>query len=184
MNFRLKNKLGNMLSEDQALRKSQWKEIRRLQEGVIDDVDFKKISGQMSAAMRKMDQHHTKELKKIIARYGWPGKKLVGKSGAKAAWLLAQHADHDIRFQVKCLGLIKNALTTGDTDKTQLAYLTDRVLVHQNKKQLYGTQFRTIKDGKTEPLPIQNPKKLNARRKSKGLEPFTKYKIKMRALYK
>src|SRR3989338_703283 len=54
-----------------------------------------------------VDMKNTEKLKKIINKYGWPGKSLVGEKAADAAWLIAQHADHDVKFQEKCLCLIK-----------------------------------------------------------------------------
>lgn len=42
-------------------------------------------------------------MKKIVKKHGWPGISLVGKKASVGAWLLAQHADRDLRFQKNVL---------------------------------------------------------------------------------
>jgi hypothetical protein len=98
---------------------------------------------------------HKVELKKIIKEIGWPVISKVGKEASQAAWLVAQHADHDVKFQEYCLNLMKNA-SDGDVLKKQIAYLTDRILVNTGKKQLYGTQFYLNKKGVYGPRPIKD----------------------------
>lgn len=100
-------------------------------------------------AMAKADENATggnvrvdnaARLKEIIREYGWPGNSLVGRHGARAAWLIAQHADFDLPFQQQCLKLIEGAHLLGDVDGHDLAYLTDRVAEAERKPQVYGTQ--------------------------------------------
>lgn len=97
--------------------------------------------------MGHADGATTARMKQIIARYGWPGKNLVGKDGAENAWLLVQHADRDCPFQASCLLLMQKAAASGEASPDDVALLTDRVLIRQGKKQFYGTQFLSIKDG-------------------------------------
>jgi len=96
--------------------------------------------------------------------------------GAFAAWLLVQHADADPEFQAYCLELMKDAYESGEVRGQDLAYLTDRVLVNQGKKQLYGTQFWTPPGGKIQPRPIEDEAKLDERRSKMGLGLFAEYK--------
>src|SRR5437764_14843059 len=100
----------------------------------------------------RIDDENAVWLREVVTRFGWPGRTLVGDDGAHAAWLLAQHADRDRPFQKRCLGLLQKAVKSGEASGRDLAYLTDRVLVAEGKKQLYGTQFRTV-NGKLEPHP-------------------------------
>jgi Family of unknown function (DUF6624) len=127
----------------------------------------------LAAAVRKIDTDNTKWLRGIVKQHGWPGKSLVGKDGAKSAWLLVQHADADRTFQRKCLDLIAK-LPTGEVEPQHLALLTDRVLLAEGKKQIYGTQF-LIKDGKLVPRPIEDAAGVDRRRKAVGLPPLAEY---------
>lgn len=120
-----------------------------------------------------LDERHTTELKQIIKLYGWPSVSLVGVKASYAAWLLAQHADHDLAFQEKCLHLMKT-LPPGDVSLPNIAYLTDRILTSKGKSQLYGTQFYG-KGKKLKPRPIKDKKNLDARRCKMGLDPFDNY---------
>lgn len=139
----------------------------------------------------KIDKENTKELKRIINAYGWPTVDLVGKKANKNAWLLVQHADHDIKFQKRCLVLMKKVFKNDgkNIDKTNIAFLTDRVLVNEGKKQLFGTQFYKTKEGKLISRPISDIKNLDRRRAQYDLPPFDeflklarKYNLKLKKL--
>jgi hypothetical protein len=79
-------------------------------------------------------------IRKIVREHGWPGVSLVGQDGSSAAWLVVQHMDTDLEFQQSCLALMQEAFLKGEVLPINLAYLTDRVLTHQGKQQMYGTQ--------------------------------------------
>jgi len=124
----------------------------------------------------KVDFCNTKVMRKVVAKYGWPTIDLVGKRASQDAWLLVQHADHDLIFQKRCLALIKKVyrLNPKFVYLRNIAYLTDRVLIHMGKKQLYGTQLR-IQKGSFVPLPIKDRKNLDNRRRTMNLLPFKAY---------
>ncbi len=128
-----------------------------------------------------LDRKHTTRLKQIIKRYGWPTISLVGVDGTQWAWLLAQHADHDVAFQKRALKLMR-ALPDAEVLKRNVAYLEDRVLVAEGKPQLYGTQFMGS-GADLQPQPIADEAELDNRRKAVGLEPFAEYEAKMHSFY-
>ena len=127
-------------------------------------------------AVKDADDKNRAWLKGVVEKHGWPGKSLVGEDGAHAAWLLVQHADADLPFQKKCLGLLEAAVKRGEATGTDLAYLTDRVLAAEGKKQRYGTQL-VQKGGKLVPKPVEDPEQLDARRKELGLMPMAEYEL-------
>jgi hypothetical protein len=55
-----------------------------------------------------------------------------------------------------------------------VAYLTDRVLLAEGKKQVYGTQF-TLVDGKCKPRPLEDEANVDERRKKVGLPPLAQH---------
>jgi hypothetical protein len=124
--------------------------------------------------VREADGENLPWLKGVVAGHGWPGASLVGTDGAHAAWLLAQHADADPGFQRQCLDLLTAAVEAGEATKSQLAYLTDRVLLAEGEPQVFGTQV-TRKDGQMVPLDLRDPNGLDERRAAAGLEPFAEY---------
>ncbi|MEW6170839.1 MAG: DUF6624 domain-containing protein, partial [Candidatus Omnitrophota bacterium] len=64
-----------------------------------------------------------------------------------------------------------------DIQKENIAYLKDRILINEGKKQLFGTQFYFNKKKKLIPYSISNPKNLDKRRKEYGLPPFKNFLI-------
>ncbi|MDD2786086.1 MAG: hypothetical protein PHS79_04320 [Patescibacteria group bacterium] len=118
-----------------------------------------------------LDRKNTRRMKQIVKAIGWPRISKVGKRAASAAWLLAQHADHDPRFQRQCLTLMKEQ-PKDDVSRHDIAYLEDRVLLNEGKKQKYGTQFYYPKKWKVMPRPLASRKLLARRRKEMGLESF------------
>jgi len=116
----------------------------------------------------------TDRLRKIIARYGWPTFRMVGVDGATAAWVIAQHSDHDPAFQQQALELMRAAAAAGQADPIELAYLEDRTAVNHDRPQVYGTQVTCI-DGELAPRPLIDPERVDERRASVGLGPLQEY---------
>jgi hypothetical protein len=121
------------------------------------------------------DRERTDRLREIVAAHGWPGSDLVGADGATAAWVIAQHSDHDPAFQQEVLELMRSAVDAGLADVTELAYLADRVAVNTGGKQTYGTQVGGCVDGVAQPAPLEDPDGVDERRAEVGLEPLAEY---------
>jgi predicted RNA-binding Zn-ribbon protein involved in translation (DUF1610 family) len=121
-----------------------------------------------------VDAENLPWFKGVIEERGWPGASLVGTDGAEAAWLLAQHADTDPAFQRHCLGLLTAAVEAGEATRSNLAYLTDRVLLAEGQPQVYGTQM-TRRDGEWVPRNLGDPDGVDARRAAADLEPLAEY---------
>lgn len=114
----------------------------------------------LAAEWQRIDQENTRWLAEVLSAQGWPGQTLVGEEGAGAAWLLAQHADHDPVQQLTFLQALRSAAAQGQASRTHLAYLEDRVRVNADQPQLYGTQF-TVTDGELGPCPIEDRERLD-----------------------
>lgn len=151
MNLDLKNQLLTLREHDQNLANLNDEEIN------------------------KRYSENTETLKKIITDYGWPKQSDVGPEAVEAAWLISQHADHDLPFQEKCLELIEKSIDKKETPKHFYAYLLDRILINQGKKQKFGTQFYRDIDGKMKPKPIEDTDVLDELRASYNLPPLKQY---------
>jgi hypothetical protein len=121
-----------------------------------------------------IDAANTERLKVIVHEYGWPTSPEFGIEGSQAAWLIAQHADHDVDFQSECLELMKKQ-NPAELNPAHLAYLEDRVRVNQGRPQLYGTQFFGT-GAELKPRPIEDKEHLDERRAKVGLGSFEDYK--------
>jgi hypothetical protein len=172
----LRQELLKRVKEDQDYRGRVVALFRKKAEAATDEAR-KEIDKELEPLLKQgqdVDRRNTAWLKGVVDKHGWPGKTLVGRDGAQAAWLLVQHADLDREFQKKCLPLLEAAVKEGEAQPMHLAYLTDRVRVAEGKKQVYGTQMRTV-DGKTEPAPIEDESDVDKRRKAVGLGPLADY---------
>jgi hypothetical protein len=158
---------------DQEAREAlvQWRKVHASDAGNQErQAEFEALIAKLKA----IDEDNTKWLKAAIENYGWLTNTLVGKDGANAAWLFVQHADHDPTFQRQCLDLMAR-LPKDEVSQQNLAYLTDRVLLAEGKKQLYGTQF-TLVDGKWQPRPLEDEPNVDKRRAEVGLPPLAAYR--------
>jgi hypothetical protein len=151
MNEELRTELLARASQDQTARKSLPPERR---------------AEQWEQIIAPIDRANTARMREIVAEHGWPGQALAGADGAHAAWLLVQHAPAE--FQERCLPLLEEAVARGDAAPRDLAYLTDRVLMHRGEPQVYGTQYRVI-DGGLSLWTVRDPDFLDQRRAALGL---------------
>jgi hypothetical protein len=121
------------------------------------------------------DYVRAERLKAIIAEFGWPTVDLVGTDGAQAAWVIAQHADHDVDFQREAVELMRVAAEAGQADMSEYAYLVDRVAVNSGEPQTYGSQIR-CRNGVPDPAtPLAEPSRIDEIRASVGLGPLADY---------
>lgn len=120
-----------------------------------------------------LNKDNVKELEKIISNYGFPTIQMVGKKAASAAFLVIQHAD--IKTQKKYLTVIEKLAFNNEIDKSSYALLKDRILVTDGKKQLYGSQLKTNKDGSSIFFPIEDSINVDKRRKEMGMESLNDY---------
>ena len=121
-----------------------------------------------------MDKESTDYITRVVSEFGLPTISLVGEKASLFAWLLVQHSP-DRKFQKKYLELMKMA-NEGDVLPKNIAYLEDRILMYENKPQIYGTQIVKNKStGEWEPYTLDSSEKVNDLRKSAGLDSLEEY---------
>jgi hypothetical protein len=172
-----------MAREDQAARIGGLQELKKHGITIGDANQLKEPKVQeilqaQAAEMLQVDAKHRARLTQIIDKHGWPGKSLVGRDGAQAAWLIVQHSDADVKFQRRCLELLESA-PEGEIKIDHVVYLTDRVLVNEGKPQRYGTQMGE----NFEPRPIEDAENVDRRRAEVGLPPLDEYVKTSREMY-
>jgi hypothetical protein len=123
----------------------------------------------------RMETVHTqnaRQLEAIIERFGWPGRSLVGEDGAQAAWFVVQHAIGHPAFVRRCLSLLRDAVTRGEAQAAQVAYLADRICYFERRPQRYGTQFDWSEEGQLVPWDLEDTERVDEYRQEVGLEPL------------
>jgi hypothetical protein len=141
-------------------------EDRRCQPGALGE-DY-----EAQLAYRRVTTGNADRLSQIMDEHGWPGISLVGAEAARRAWLIAQHADRQLDVQRRALRLMEQAVAAGEADRSQLAFLRDRVLVNEGRKQIYGTQIAGVKAGAPIPWPCEEPDRVDQLRADIGIDSF------------
>lgn len=150
-------------------------------EATFEDATHKAEFNKLTENLRRTDTENTQRLGEIVEQHGWPTYTLVGKDGAQSAWLLVQHADLSPKFQRQCLDLMAK-VPRDEISQQNVAYLTDRVLLAEGKKQLYGTQF-TLINGAWSARPLEDESNVDKRRAAVGLPPLADYVKDIEAVY-
>lgn len=128
------------------------------------------------------DSASTRWLKGVVARYGWPGRRMVGDTAAEAAFLILQHSP-DQAWQEEMLPKLWAASRVGDLKASEVAMLEDRVRVHSGRPQLYGMSF-SMKGSCLVADSIEAPAGLAERRRSVGLPTMEEYARVLGEVYK
>ncbi len=122
--------------------------------------------------MRAVHQANADRLASILRDVGWPGEPQVGHDGAKAAWLIVQHAIDRPAFQREALEALRLATARGEVPAMQPALLEDRIRTLEGRPQRYGTQFDWDESGELSPFPVEDPEGVDDRRRAVGLGPL------------
>jgi hypothetical protein len=165
----LRDELLKMLEVDQQARQECAK-------GTTDD--------QMKCYVEiseKIDKPHTARLNEIFNQTGFPTLQTVGKEGLQAYMILLQHTT-DESLRQKSLKPIKKAYKRKEIPPQDYANFVDRLLVHQNKPQIYGSNF-DFKDGKLVMSVVKDRKNLAKRRKKIGLPTIEEYAKMLKEIY-
>jgi hypothetical protein len=136
--------------------------------------DFGALTGDTAYFRRLVaaDSVRSATLIAIIDKVGLPTRSMVGPDGAAAVMLMVQHAVPALQERV--LDMTK-ALAAGEISPPALAMLEDRVLVHQGRRQRFGTHFTLAPEGVFRFAPTDDLAGLAARRDAAGLPPLNLY---------
>jgi hypothetical protein len=165
-----------MAAADQAVR-ARLIEMLQAKPG-----DFGPDFAQVVAEQDSVDRANTARLKEIIGDRGWPRGDEVGSEAARAAFLIVQHATHDLTFQKEYLSFLNAEYEEGRGSGGHVALLTDRTRLAEGLGQLYGTQL-SIEDGRLVLKPIDDESRVDERRAALGLPPLSEYLQQVKAAY-
>jgi hypothetical protein len=121
--------------------------------------------------MRNVHRRNGDRLAMLLDSIGsWPGHRLVGESGSKAAFLIAQHDIANPVLMRRCRDLYAAAVEEVDADPTGLACLEDRIRYFEGRLQKYGTHWGWNDAGEFGPWPpLEDPERVDERRRNINL---------------
>jgi hypothetical protein len=178
------DKLSKMTDIDQSLRKmfSDPKAVTHFENAK----EFDNFKTGIGSRVFKVDNFNTAELKSMLKNRGWFRDDVDGPGAGSSAWLIAQHADRNPEFQQDVLTLIEAELGAPGVSKSNYAYLYDRVQMRftdgdlEGRVQRYGTQGRCTGPGTWEPLPVEEPARIDEVRAEVGLGTIAEYKARFK----
>lgn len=121
------------------------------------------------ASSELSDTSVVSRLRTLAATRGsaWPTRSVVGASGVRAVWILAQR---DTALQRVAL---HRMMESGPDEAlpADVAVLEDRVRLQSGRKQVYGSQLRMV-SGRLVAAPIEDSAHVDMRRDAAGLPPL------------
>src|SRR5688500_6785898 len=99
------------------------------------DYDTATLNNSGQKIMNTIDKKNTERIEKIIDKYGYPGKSLVGEPENTAAFFAIQHSPKIKQY----FPLIEKAARDKEIPFVNYALMLDRKLVQEGKEQIYGT---------------------------------------------
>lgn len=129
-----------------------------------------KLTQGYNAEMEEVHLDNARRLQAIIGQIGWPAQEQVGEEASQAAWLIVQHAISLPSFMKSTLALMEEQQKTRTIDPVNLAFLSDRIAMFENRPQSYGTQFVSDDQGRLVPYQLDDSiDQVNQRRWQVGL---------------
>ncbi|MBX7108515.1 MAG: hypothetical protein K1X61_07710 [Chitinophagales bacterium] len=148
--------------------------IHKQLKAIFDRDQKTRARGDSSQFMGYIDSTNQIVVEALINKYGWLDRSIFGAASNYVCYIVIQHAP--IEKQKKYLPMLMQSVADDESRSVDLAYLQDRVLMRENKKQIYGSQLVPDKEtGGWKFYPIEDEKNVNIRRAKIGLEPMEEY---------
>lgn len=176
INIDLKKELDAIMFTDQAFRRQYDPKMSQKEHRVIADslnMDYDTMRKDLLVLMYKYDAENIKKIETVIAKYGYPGKSLVGEPTNRVAFFVIQHSDKISKY----LPIVKIAAENGELPFSLYAMMFDRQLMYKGEEQIYGSQGDE-RNGVAIIWPIKDAANVNKLRKKAGfpetLEEYSK----------
>lgn len=146
--IQIRQQLQTMAQQDKAAREKRW----------IDPEEVAALAEQAKPF-----------LESVFKQYGWPKISVFDVIPCNNFWILVQHQPPDV--QERMLPALKKAVDEGEAEKSEYAYLFDRVQTDEGKPQYWGTQSK-CENGHAVLYPVEDMANVDKRRKAIGLDPL------------
>jgi hypothetical protein len=142
LNIELKKELAQIYKDDQIYRELMQPITPERKAEIVKEKNLSKedVGSGLIKIMDNQDQENLIKVEKIIAKYGYPGKSMVGEPENYAVWYVIQHSPKIEKY----FPLIKKATDEKELPFRLYAMMLDRKLMYENKEQIYGTQARSV----------------------------------------
>lgn len=129
-----------------------------------------------------VERDNSERLSTLMAACGWPRRSVEGLEAGRHAWLVAQQRGEDVRFQRQVVRQLELAVLDGEAPVIHLATASDRLAVKEGRAQRYGTQLRQVAACAWDYYRLDDPARVEARRKRLGLPSLDEHKRSINAM--
>lgn len=117
---------------------------------------------------------NTDYIRRLLAEVGWIDVERLGYATSKSAFLLVQHS-WEPPLILAVLPELKRDVDAGRMDADAYVLLFDRLQLALGRRQRFGSQVATDETGALVVLPVEDPSKVDALRRDRGLIPLKEY---------
>lgn len=154
---------------DDRLREIENEVVRR---GVLDQAV--RTTPDRAADAASVDADNTSYLTGLVAEVGWIDVRRFGREPARAAFLIVQHSA-SLPLMMAAVAAMERDVAIDPWLGQYWALLYDRVHLTLGERQRYGSQIGEDEQGRPVVLPLEEPGRVDERRRQVGLPPLAEY---------
>jgi hypothetical protein len=141
----------------------------------LDDAALAYVDATLSSEWCPVKVANAAWLKADLRKHGWYKISTDGADADRAAWLIVQHASHDLALQEDALAMLEPLWRSGETKSENFAMLYDQTAYYKGHPGRFGVMGACTASGVWTPAPQEDSDATDAWRASAGMPPFAQY---------
>lgn len=141
----------------------------------LDDAALAYVDATVTGEWCPIKIANTAWLKADLRDHGWYRISTFGADADHAAWLIVQHARHDLAFQQEVLAMLTPLWSSGETQRENFAKLYDQTAQYTGRPGRFGVMGECTAPGVWTPSPVEDQGAIDAWRAKAGMVPFAQY---------
>lgn len=141
----------------------------------LDDAALAYVDAIIAGEWCPMIVANAEWLKAEIRDHGWYRISTYGADADSGAWLIVQHARHDLAFQKEVLAMLEQLWQSGETKGQNFAMLHDQTAYYEGRPGRFGVMGDCAAPGVWTPAPLEDNDATDAWRAKVGMPPFAQY---------
>lgn len=141
----------------------------------LDDAALAYVDATISSEWCPMKVADAAWLKADLRKHGWYKISTYGADADRAAWLIVQHARHDLALQEGALAMLEPLWQSGETKGENFAMLYDQTAHYKGRPGRFGVMGDCTAPGVWTPAPLEDRDATDAWRAKADMPPFAQY---------
>ncbi|KRA65119.1 hypothetical protein ASD79_19570 [Caulobacter sp. Root655] len=141
----------------------------------LDDAALAYVDATIAGEWCPMNVANADWLKADLRDHGWYRISTYGADADRAAWVIVQHARHDLAFQQEVLAMLEPLWRSGETRGENFAMLYDQTAHYRGRPGRFGVMGDCTAPGVWTPAPLEDRGAADAWRTKAGMPPLAQY---------